>query len=325
MICLIGKHQFPRFRVSGTVLFLLLLLFLPTLLFGRPGGGFRVTAVQFEVREEYYTGPAAFEAAADEIIQKAVRSFSPHLIVFPEYTSAFLALTDTAEVLENSASVEDGIGTLRRRGVSVQNLHDFFYDQSEETAQLVDKIWGRLAKKYHVYIIGGSYFHGGEKSEKLYNRLVVYGPEGRRIYQQDKVYLTEFETDRLSLSPGNPERHEGFYIDDTWVVFTICRDTYFDDWDKGYRGADLWIDLKANGAEYDEEARKSFKRALPVRLEESRVPRGITVCLVGEFLDLFWEGRTSFIQLDSTHAEVIKKSRTWDRRELLNITLEKDN
>jgi len=313
--------------------------FFPPPLLSDSGRPLRITAVQFQVRREYYSSPAAFTAAADELVKRAVREFDPHLIVFPEYTSALLACTDVAALLDDSASIENVLENLRESGVSIKNLHQFFYEKGTETGRMTDTVWGGLAAEYQVYIVGGTYFHAEEKGTvknraeaaagvaarsrgSLYNRLAVYGPGGDRIYEQDKVYLTEFETERLSLEPGKTEQGNGLRIGETRVVFTICRDTFFDDWDIRYRGADVWIDLKANGAEYNAEAKKSFARALPVRIAESKVPQGITVCLVGEFLDLFWEGRSSFLRYVPGNPKVVRKSRTWDRGELLHITLE---
>ncbi len=333
------EKSFPLLRAWNAILITVLFSFSPQPLLSESGTSLRITAVQFQVRREYYSSPAAFTAAVDELVRKAIREFDPHLIVFPEYTSAFLSLTDVADQLDESVSVEEGIEILRDSGVSIKNLHQFFYEKGGETARLIDAVWGGLAEKYQVSIAGGTYFHAEEKGTvkngaeaaagvaarsrgSLYNRLVVYGPGGDRIYEQDKVYLTEFETELLSLEPGKPEHSNGLRIGETRVVFTICRDTFFDDWDLRYRGADVWIDLKANGAEYNEEARKSFARALPVRIAESKVPQGITVCLVGEFLDLFWEGRSSFLRYVPGNPKVVRKSRTWERGELLHITLE---
>jgi predicted amidohydrolase len=334
------EKSLPLLRAWNAVLIGIFFSFLPQPLLSDSGTPLRITAVQFQVRREYYSSPAAFTAAADELVRKAIREFDPHLIVFPEYTSAFLSLTDVADQLDESVSVEEGIEILRDSGVSIKNLHQFFYEKGGETARLIDAVWGGLAEKYQVYIVGGTYFHAEEKGTvknsaeaageeaaarsrgSLYNRLAVYGPGGDRIYEQDKVYLTEFETELLSLEPGKPEQSSGLPIGETRVVFTICRDTFFDDWDIRHRGADVWIDLKANGAEYNGETRKSFARALPVRIAESKVPQGITVCLVGGFLDLFWEGRSSFLRYAPGNPKVVRKSRTWDRGELLHITLE---
>jgi hypothetical protein len=153
--------------------------------------------------------------------------------------------------------------------------------------------WGVLARKYSVTIIGGSYF--AYDGENLTNRLIVYGPSGDRIYEQDKYFLTDFERDIITLSRGSSSNPGGFEINGKKIVLTICRDTFLDRWEKMYDGADLWIDIKANGEIFTEDTKALFSRALPARMKDSTVPSGVTVCLTGQFLELMWEGESSFV------------------------------
>jgi len=79
-------------------------------------------------------------------------------------------------------------------------------------------------------------------------------------------------------------------------AFSICRDTFFDDWQERFESADIWVDLKANGQDFTKETEVLFSHALPERIAEGPVELGATVCLTGEYLDLFWEGRSSVIE-----------------------------
>jgi len=67
-------------------------------------------------------------------------------------------------------------------------------------------------------------------------------------------------------------------------------------------------------------ARAEFEKALPTRLPRSGVRYVITACLVGTFLDLLWEGESSFIELASGVVQVRARSETWTREDLLELT-----
>ena len=89
-----------------------------------------------------------------------------------------------------------------------------------------------------------------------------------------------------------------------------------------YSGADFWIDIKANGELFKEEQKELFTRALPGRIKGSTVPYGVTVCLTGRFLELFWEGESSFIKKidDSVHTFI--KSETVKSNEILYFVVD---
>jgi predicted amidohydrolase len=148
-----------------------------------------------------------------------------------------------------------------------------------------------------VAILAGSYFawSAREGQVRLTNRAVVFGPDGSRIYEQDKVYLTPFEEELLGLSPGSVSDGRPFAIAKARVGLTICRDTFFSAWERRLSASDLWVDIKANGTPFTEEERRRFEKALPARIRSGQVPYGLTVCLTGQLLDLLWEGVSSLV------------------------------
>nr|WP_184742284.1 nitrilase-related carbon-nitrogen hydrolase [Spirochaeta isovalerica] len=270
------------------VLFLLLFVF-TSFLYTK---SVKVAAVQLRISEKTYVSHDVFIEEMEKRIVQAVNTFHPDLIVFPEYTSVFPAVTPYLSYAGGRTSVEEIFTAIGEDYSDIDTIRDLFVRESQRMETLMDR-WGTLADKYDVTIVGGSYF--AYDGEKLTNRLVVFGPDGNRIYSQDKFFLTDFETDILGLSSGSPEKPEGLILEDRKIVFTICRDTFLDRWETLYNGADLWIDIKANGETYGEEQVALFSRALPARLSDTEVPYGATVCLTGSFLELFWEGVSSFI------------------------------
>jgi predicted amidohydrolase len=191
--------------------------------------------------------------------------------------------------------------------------------QGSLVEQALEK-WAVLSREYGITIVAGSYFvphvHGGGTIE-LRNRAFVVTPDRGVVYHQDKVFLTDFEREICGLSPGRVEKG-GFDLQGRRVVMTLCRDTFFPVWEQVFNhGVDLWIDIKANGVAFDKEQEEIFQRALPARLSDTQIPYGLTVCLTGRYLDLFWEGRSSFIKGEEGSVFTLVESKTIDKEEVL--------
>jgi predicted amidohydrolase len=255
-------------------------------------GDLKVAAIQLEIHDYFYSSYERFQMEMEKEVSKAVDTFQPDLIIFPEYTSVFPAVTPYYNLLTGSNSVGDVFKIIRRSNVSINSIKDLFLDEAENVDRMLS-FWGVLAEKYSVSIIGGTYF--ARQGDELRNRLIVYGKQGTRIYEQDKFFLTDFESDMVGLTSGSRDIPSGFYLKEKNIVLTICRDTFLKRWEPMYENADLWIDIKANGEEFTEDQGELFDRALPARMENSTVPYGATVCLTGDFLELFWEGESSFL------------------------------
>lgn len=270
-------------------LLLLILIFIPQIY----AETLKVAAVQLEISDLTYQSYKNYKEEMESNVLQAIENFDPDLIIFPEYTSVFPAVTPYLKYIGNSNSIEEIFSKIRGDKTHIQSINDLFRAESEHIEKLMD-FWGELSEKYSVTIVGGTYF--SFQGDELTNRLIVFGPGGNRIYEQDKYFLTEFETDILNLSPGSSIQPEGLIIKGKKIAFTICRDTFLERWESMYSGVDLWIDIKANGVLFDDSQRALFSRALPARLKNTDAEYGVTVCLTGQFLELFWEGESSMIK-----------------------------
>jgi len=279
----------------------------------------KVAAVQLEISERTYLSTETFFTEMDKRIAEAVRAFQPDLIIFPEYVSVFPAITPYLSYTRGQDSIEDIFTAIRKDHQNIRSIRDLFVAESERMEELMDR-WGDLSQKYGLYILGGSYFAYSQGN--LTNQLAIYGPEGNRAYSQDKFFLTDFETDIVGLSPGSSETPDGITIKGKHIVFTICRDTFLRRWEYLYDGADLWIDIKANGETYGDEQVGLFSRALPARLEQSDVPYGATVCLTGRFLELFWEGESSFFGKSESGVNNFIRSESPDKEDILYFIID---
>ncbi len=236
-----------------------------------------IGAVQFEVSPEVYaTGESFRRAVEDKIIALEGADF----IIFPEYTSVYAGY-----LFVNSLDREEITRTAPR------------------VKEFLDREWGDLARKYHKYILAGTYYavEGG----KIYNRALIYGPEGALFHYQDKVFLGDIEKDLIGLDRGDIGNAVPFTIKGKTFFLTICRDTYHEEWESIVPPVDLWIDIKANELPYTDEY---YAQALPSRLPDSSADLGLTVSLTGSIGGYQFEGystlRNDFNQLRATSSYI---------------------
>lgn len=250
--------------------------------------------VQYPVREENYRSESIFFRNVEKIVTEAVKN-GAEVLIFPEYSSVFLATIPLAEDLSSIRSLGEGLALLQSHYGRQVGLKEFFLLRSGEVRRIMNRVWGGLAQSHGIWIGAGTALVAGP-GDTLRNRFFLYGPDGRLRYTQDKVYLTPFEKEVLRLDPGSFSATRVVGIENLELGFTICRDTFFEEWEKRFGDVDLWVDLKANGEEFDEETEKIFLEALPERIRRTNARYGATVCLTGSFLELFWEGESSVIR-----------------------------
>lgn len=277
--------------------------------------GLLVAAIQLQIPGSRVVTPSVFESAVTGAMERAVSGGEVDLVVFPEYTSVFPSLFPFADDVVQSVDVHDLMSRIARRRPAVDSPLAAFQLHSAETESYLDAFWGNLARQHGLRIVAGSYFAvhcAGNGACELRNRMLYYNRRGERAYVQDKVYPTPFELEFLHLGAGNLRHVETILIEDTEVGVSICNDTFYESWERLFDGTDLWIDIKGNNADFNEHARRVFRRALPERLAGVDGNYGLTVCLGGEFLDLFWEGPSSFIRGRTHGIEVIERAPSAD-------------
>ncbi len=303
------------------VFFLILLLF-PEYLPAQKT--LRVAAVQFSIQIEDLRSFAAYRKRISAVVERSL-AYEPDLIVFPEYTAAFIALIPYYRYIRQSSSIMEAFFSIAREEPLVRSLRDLFLLNSGLVERTLEEIFGNLARRHSLAILGGTYFawtRSRTGEVQLRNRAFIYGENGRLLYSQDKVYLTDFESALLNLSPGTLQAVRAVSIAGRQVSLTICRDTFFEIWEETNAGSDLWIDIKANGTAFTSEEQERFRRALPARIAAGSVPFGLTVSLTGRFLDLFWEGESSLVQKENEDVRYLQVADSPREEEILFFELE---
>jgi len=287
-------------KISVKIIFLIFIavsLFMPAWLFSE-GDNFNVAGLQYRIDFEDYSSREDFFRKIDNSVGEICSDHKIDLIIFPEYIGVFYQLIKYNDIIRVNESFQSALISVLAANPQFAGMADVFLAGTDDLKSYIDG-WSEISRKYGVSIIAGSCF-ASDSEGGLRNRSFVFNEDGRQIYYQDKVYLTDFEKEIIGLSPARLEDASFFRISGKNIVMTICRDAYARDWEEKNSGAFLWVDIKANGEVFNSGQRQSFLRALPSRLFYSDVNYGITVCAVGRYLDLFWEGESSAIRKDGS-------------------------
>ena len=279
-----------------------------------------VASVQFRVAVETYLSIDAFARAVEAHVADAVENHSADIVVFPEYLNAFLIATEFAEVIRDAATVEEALQLIAAKVGEQPDLPALIRNRADASAAAAMEIWTEIAKAYDVSIVPGTFFvyDDADGREAVRNRLVVIDNTGSVTYEQDKVFLTEEEFFDLGLKPGRLQDAEPTEVAGLAIGFTICRDTYFDEWEEILDGSDLWIDLRANGEPYTHEVESRFGHTLPQRVRRTEAVAGVNSTLTGEFLDFHFEGPSYVVD---ENGDRIAASRTVTGPEITTIEL----
>lgn len=251
----------------------------------------RVAAVQVEVVEETFLDIEEFESHVEKLVAEAEHR-GAELVVFPEYINVFLLFESYAPLIRRATSMDDALRELSAMvdgAPTTETLQALLRRHAPSVERIVRRMWSDLAREYGVAIVAGTYFAPAAE-ERIRNRAIVFDEDGSLLYAQDKVFLTAFEADVLGLAEGDLHAAETFEIDGFEIGLTICRDSFFSDWEPELGGADLWLELRANGELYTEEVRRRFEGALPERVGATSAAAGVSASLTGSLLDLVWEG-----------------------------------
>jgi predicted amidohydrolase len=285
-------------------------------------GQLRVAAVQLCVAPENLASFSAYALRITGLVERCL-PYRPDLILFPEYASAFLALLPYGPILREADSLEQALRVVLDGEPLARDLHDLFLLNSGLAEQGLRELFGGLARRHSVAVGAGSWFAAQPTGSRtvLVNRAVVFDSRGRELYRQDKVFLTPFEVEQLGLASGRLEAARPFLVEGRSVALTLCRDTFFEDWERILSGAELWVDLKANGQPFTAQERAAFQRALPARLPGGQVPYGLTLCLTGGLAGLAWEGESSLVHWQPGGTRLLARSAAPAGEDILFFTL----
>lgn len=116
---------------------------------------------------------------------------------------AALQMTSTEHVEENLQRAAELIAEAARQGVQLAALPEYFpllHRDEQEKARIaeddgegpIQAFLAEQARQHGIWLVGGSIPLKTSQPDKVYNSLVVYGPDGQRAGRYDKIHLFGF-------------------------------------------------------------------------------------------------------------------------------------
>lgn len=281
--------------------------------------------VQFAVDPVDYRSLTAFRFRVETLIREAKEQYDADLVVFPEYVSTFALFT---HLIDNAGRIKPELLPPELRAVladphsddhDFEEMHAFVAEAAQRFGEQIISLWRRIARQHDVWILAGSGFVPADGNEGVHNRVWVIDSEGEIAYEQDKVFLTPYEREILGVVPGTVDEAQPFAVNGVELSVTICRDSFFEEWEDPFGAVDAWIDVRANGEIWDESVRRRFDTALPERIAQTDVDLGLSTSLNGRFLDLLWQGPAFVVGPDGTR---VRQSPVVDSDYLMVVELD---
>lgn len=273
---------------------------------------------------------SAMQRIVDMALSRAAAlpgSRPPALLVFPENIGSFLALASLGPSARRLASVDLAtlavlarrpravVRELRRRGIS-NARSAALAALGPEISVLYEETFRNLARRSGSTVVAGSaLLPDGEGN--VHNVSITFGPDGRELGRVRKVNLVPKLEDGIGLTRGHPNELRPSLTPVGPVGTLICYDGFvvphtprepgFRVASEGFaRGVPIIVQPSANPWPWDEPWVHRSKGSTLLRREqwrteglEARLPGlpdvryAVTAHLMGEVLDLRFEGRSS--------------------------------
>ncbi|WP_428661292.1 carbon-nitrogen hydrolase family protein [Runella sp.] len=327
--------------------------------FGKDTDKGNLLGIQPYVLPACYASEANFEQFLDAYFERAKTEnwLIPQktIVVLPEYLGTWLVVANEKSSVYEAKTIDEGLTSMVMSNVfsfvtqlaSVPDStkdsvkHAVFALKAPQMAEIYQRVFAKLAKKYQVTIVAGSillpdpHVVGGElKTHKgrLYNVTAVFRPDGS-LY--DKLVKKAFPTgDELSfVCPVDPRENPVFDTPIGRLGVMVCADSWFSSayqnlktkkadfvvipsysltdgaWDKpwgGYSGAPTPGDAKADIGKITE-GQAWLKHAMGGRAKaEGGLTKGVNVFLRGQLWDLGADGTTVVLDDSATVTKKVK-------------------
>jgi predicted amidohydrolase len=298
-----------------------------------------LVAVQLEIGPDVLASADAYrlhiETQAARAVELAGRA-SARLLVFPEIAGhlALYALAPPVARKAKTLSAALASAAVRRpldvlRGVASTRLLDARHAVLGALAPDGERFWksvfGPLARKHEAYVVAGSYLRLHPDGE-LTNASLLFGPEGRVLATTDKVNLVPGVEDgaRGGLGLARGDSNIPFVETSLGTLATLIGyDAYRLPLTQHERFVPMppllaqrgSIDIVANPAgRTQNQPRHADSEGLRASLGGPFVARyGITAHLVGEVLDLRFEGTSEIVERSGDSVRILARAERSDR------------
>ncbi len=269
----------------------------------------RVTGVQFLIRKSDFTS-RGFAKHVESFYKK---SEPGEVLVFPEDIGLLTAFSaqpkgSIGEVVASLFSEnEDMVEALSREFGNADQRELLFASMTARFVNDFYELFSNLSFDYGVYTIACNNMadfrsFGTEhvpESPHIYNTAFVFGPKGKEIFRQRKVFLTEME-ELLGLSCGKLDDVQTFTIDRIRLGIATSMDAFSPKYIARLSGAEVILQPDANPekwASYLENGRwqpeEWMESAHYLAQRMPSVKHVVNPMMVGCIADLEFEGQSS--------------------------------
>lgn len=264
----------------------------------------RVCAVQAKL--SLYDTAEEFAAHMERLTAQAMEH-SPQLVVFPEDIGTPLVMLGDRELVEGAGGLREAVQALvEKHGAQVAALIErhqcspqraLFLLRADEVRAAYVGTFSHLAREHGVTIAAGSVLLPLEGADdgKVYNMMMLFGPNGELIGKAKKVHPIPLElADGLDIVPAPPEHLRVFETPAGRLGMLVCADAWSPalaaDLKEG--GAQILVNCLANPEEWTPQvAENMLSNGLAARVRETGL-YGVQAFAVGDLLGLPFRGRS---------------------------------
>lgn len=285
----------------------------------------QLVAVQMSFDLDDYWSRDAFAAKIRRLMQQVAREIQPELptlVVFPEDVGLMLVVQGMRERLQGVETIEEAIQravrahliplaiTKWRRKLSW--VPAFYLYRHRAIAETYFEVFSQVAKEYGVYLVAGSavlppyrvqdgivLWRQGPVEHRVYNTAYLFGPDGKVVGKQDKVYLIELEQEAaLDLTSGDLDALRVFDTPLGRIGIAICLDAFQDDVIERLvaQGADILVQPSANPGPWSLDQQIDWLRSSHQKtFVEKRFAYAVNPMMNGPLWDIAFYGQSSIV------------------------------
>lgn len=324
-------------------------------------------AVQMNWSAENYRNQVAFEAKIRSVMEQ-FRKETPYkkgeaLAVFPEDTGTPLVLADAPEWVFRAKSLQEAIKRLTvyhilstaayRIKYKVSWIRALALARSRTAAQVYFDTFSKIAGEYGVYLIAGSILLPDFKQQlngrsrdyspkdgNVYNVCFLFGPDGKILGSQKKVYLVPELEDEVGfdISNGSIEELKAFDSPFGRLGIAICLDGFQQVVVEALvkKGAEVLIQPSANCNPWTKAQQEGWMESVWKYMDSQAFRYALNPMMNGCLFDLCFEGQSSILKKGNPTdcklgykdlepaSHFVRVAETCDTQEILTFALDEN-
>jgi len=272
----------------------------------------------YKSRESFH---GRLKSVLDKLVEKLPEQRDDTLVAFPEDIGTPLVFLDGPESLFRSKTLKGAIGrliicnTLKvlscKLSYRVGWMRALALAKAKSMGKVYFDVFSSLAAEYGVYIAAGSVLlpqfglnadisriDYSIRDGNVYNICFLFGPDGRLIGSQKKVYLVPGFEDKtgFDITGGSLDELDVFYTPLGRIGIAVCLDAFKEDVVNRLeeKGAEILIQPSANPAPWTKEQQLDWLNSSWKAVDRSKcLQYALNPMMTGLLFDLGFEGQSA--------------------------------